>query len=132
MKMTQLYILFLVMIIVAMGFIAVPIIKDRSRSMKVCVIIFILVSIFSLGLYSLTGDKLGLQQWLAQGQKHYQVQQEVDRMGGVDGLIKSIEKKLNANPQDAEGWMILGKLYLHKHDDAAAQACFKRAKELSR
>jgi cytochrome c-type biogenesis protein CcmH len=86
--------------------------------------------LFALPLYFLFGSAAGLSGWLARGQTHYNLLVEVNRLGGMDVIVKRIAAHLAAHPNDANGWMILGKIWLSEHQYAKAQAAFSRVIQL--
>ena len=87
-------------------------------------------SIFTFILYFSFGEPKALLNWYTHGKSHYQLMTEVDRLGGFDGIIARLKTKLENNPSDAKGWMILGKLYQAKEEYALADDAFARAKTL--
>lgn len=72
---------------------------------------------------------MALKKWLQGGEKHYQLIQQFDRMGGLEGAITKIQIRLKDNPDDREGWLILSKLYLAKGDALRAQNALKKARD---
>lgn len=84
----------------------------------------------SLGLYHFSGDHQALQQWFAHGKQHYQLMEKFDQLGGIEGVIARIKKKLQENPNDREGWLILGKLYLSQQKYDEAQAALNKARQI--
>jgi cytochrome c-type biogenesis protein CcmH/NrfG len=84
----------------------------------------------SLLLYQFTGDKIALSDWLAEGKQHYKLLEQFEALGGIDGAINKITQRLKANPDDKQGWLILGKLYQAKHNEMAAEVAFAQAREL--
>ena len=111
-----LYSLIILMIAFSICLLMVPFIKTKTSFSNHFLLSALFVILFSLSLYQFTGDHAALKQWLTQGEKHYQLQQEIKQLGGFAGIITRIKKKLAENPEDAEGWFILGKLYLANHD----------------
>lgn len=128
--MLKLYILLIIILILALGVLSIPFLIHRPFNWRGYLITAICTILLSLGLYHFSGGSQALQQWFYQGQEHYALQQQFDELGGMDGIIKKIEKKLEANPNDAQGWFILGKLYLAKQDYASASAALKNAHDL--
>jgi cytochrome c-type biogenesis protein CcmH/NrfG len=126
-----LYSLLALMLLIALSLIAIPFIKNTEFKTKGFLTFVITTTLFSFILYSFSGNKPGLKLWLTQGKKHYQLENEVNQMGGIDGVIASIQKKLETNPDDVQGWTILGKLYLAKHDYASAEVVLKKAHQLA-
>lgn len=129
--MLTLYIAITIMLIISLSIVSIPFINNKQLSFSKFLPISILLCLSALILYEFSGNKLTLQQWLSHGKEHYQLQLEVERLGGIDALIKRVQAKLETNPNDAQGWLILGKLYLGKHDEKSAKAAFQRAKALS-
>lgn len=111
-----LYSLIILMLACGICLLTIPFIITKTLFSRYFFISALFVILFSLSLYQLTGNHTALKQWITQGEKHYQLQQEVKQLGGFAGIIKRIKKKLAENPEDAEGWFILGKLYLANHD----------------
>lgn len=126
--MFTLYCLIMLMLFTALALIAVPFIKNRSW--KKFLLAATLTSIFALSLYQFSGDKSALHLWFANGKQHYQLMETFEQLGGIDGAIARIESRLENNPTDAQGWFILGKLYLSKQDNTKAKSAFDKAHAL--
>jgi cytochrome c-type biogenesis protein CcmH/NrfG len=126
------YSLEIFMLLVMMGMIAVPFGKQRQIFSRQLfgVVSFTLLSVF--GLYQFSSDSSGLQNWLSQGREHYQLLEKFNSLGGVDGAIDKIKQKLLRDPSDANGWMLLGKLYMGKQDFLHAKEAFDKAYHTSR
>jgi len=59
------------------------------------------------------------------------VQQESKtNVGTVGSLIGGLQARLDENPDDAKGWLLLARSHDHLGDDAAAWTAYARAKEL--
>ncbi|MDR3478285.1 MAG: hypothetical protein P4M14_09675 [Gammaproteobacteria bacterium] len=113
-----------------MCLIVVPFMANKAICTKSFIIVILLNGFFAMGLYRLSGDKQALNQWLIKGKAHYQLQETVNQLGGIKGMISHVKRKLQADPLDAQGWFILGKLYLSEQEVQAAQAAFRKAHEL--
>lgn len=124
------YCFILILLLTALSFIVIPFIRNKAIFSKSFLIISSFMTIFSLGIYFFLGSELDLKNWLTKGQKHYALLEQVDNLGGIDGMINRIQAKLDNNPNDAQGWSILGKLYLAKNDQENAEKAFKKAKSL--
>lgn len=129
--MVSFYFLLSLMLVSAVGLLAIPFIKNRAVFSKSFFAVTILIILSSLGLYYFLSDKQALKLWLTQGKQHYQLLLKVDELGGIDNIIERINKKLAANPQDAQGWFILGKLYFAKQDFASALTALTKAHQLN-
>lgn len=128
--MLTLYILLLLMLVCALGLLAVPFVRNKKFLSKSFVALICVTSFTAVGLYWHSSDNVAMQQWLTQGKQHYDLMVELKELGGIDGMIQRINLKLQANPDDAQGWFILGKLYLFKQDAVAAKAAFTKAHTL--
>src|SRR6478672_5768912 len=80
---------------------------------KFSLLIFCFMSV-AIFIFFITSDWQGLRWWQTQGKAHYQLLQQVENLGGIDGMIAQVEKRVVETPDNAEGWLILGKLYLAK------------------
>jgi len=126
--MITLYALLLLMLISALALLAIPFFKNKMLTSYL--VFCILFAGFSFTLYFHFGQNPGLKQWLTQGKQHYQLQEEFIKLGGTDAVIERIQNKLKTNPNDAEGWFILGKLYLSKQDKKKALHALTKAHHL--
>lgn len=129
--MNTLYFLLTLMLTSALCLITLPFIKNRAVLSKKIFITFLFIILFSLSLYQFSGDKNALKQWYTQGEQHYQLQMQFNALGGLDGIIVSVKKKIAANPKDAQGWFILAKLYLMKQDYPDAKTALAKAHQLA-
>lgn len=128
--MTLLYGLLVLMMVASLCLNVVPFVANKVIYSKNFVIVMLLSVFFAMGLYQLSGDKQALNQWLTKGKAHYQLQETVSQLGGINGMIARVKRKLQADPLDAQGWFILGKLYLSEQDVQAAKAALRKAHEL--
>lgn len=126
-----LYGLLLLMLLIALVIIAVPFVTKKPMRLGGYLIIVLLTFLFAFGFYQFSGNKQALYQWLTVGRQHYKLLETFNKLGGVDGAISRITAKLIQEPNDAEGWFILGKLYLSKEDTIRAEAAFSKAHELA-
>jgi len=125
-----LYSLLILMTASGVCLLAVPFIATHSIASKYFFLSALFIILFSMGLYQFSSDHTALKQWLTHGKKHYQLQQEVNQLGGIGGIIQRIKKKLAANPEDVAGWFILGKLYLANQDYDEAKKSLDKAYKL--
>jgi cytochrome c-type biogenesis protein CcmH/NrfG len=125
-----LYSLLILMLMIALSLLAVPFFSEKKQLSKSFFAIACFVIATSLTLYYFSINQQALNQWLTHGKQHYQLMETVSKLGGVDGLIERVKKKLQDNPEDAQGWVILGKLYLSKQNITAAKDAFSKAHDL--
>lgn len=128
--MSMLYSLLILMLLCALALLAVPFVANKSFISRSFLIITLLTIAFSGLLYRTTFNPEALNQWFTTGAKHYQLAEKLDQLGGIDGVIVRIKKKLEDNPEDATGWIILGKLYLAQHNYNDAKIALQKAREL--
>lgn len=121
------YFMIFCLLLTAVLVIAIPF--GRQIFSKEFFLISIFMIVFSVVLYGMIGDSKGLQQWLMTGRNHYELLTQVERLGGIDGLITRLENKLAENPEDSKGWNILAKLYLAKGDQENAERALMKAKK---
>ena len=56
--------------------------------------------------------------------------QEAEQVHSMDEAITSLERRLAANPDDLEGWQMLGRSYMSREQFGEAARAYKRATEL--
>lgn len=125
-----LYSLLFVMVLAALALLAVPFVTNKTFFSKRFIIASLFILCFSFGVYQLSGNKIGLKFWLTQGKERYRLLSQFDELGGIDGAIKRVQEKLISNPNDAQGWFILAKLYEAKPDKIAAKKALAKAYQL--
>jgi cytochrome c-type biogenesis protein CcmH/NrfG len=125
------YILFIVMLI-ATGIIVVSaFVKHKKKHLKKIFVTLFLMFSFIFFIFSSTGGTHQLYGWVNGGKQHYALLKQMQNLGGLDGMIAKLTKQIDADPQNAQAWMILGKLYLFKNDKTLALNAFKKAQELA-
>lgn len=83
-----------------------------------------------IAVYVLWGNSRQLQQyelWQAQSQE---IQKQVALIKNPQDLIERMRKHLRENPQSAQGWYLLGKLYLDQNQFSPAKQALQRAHQL--
>jgi cytochrome c-type biogenesis protein CcmH/NrfG len=127
--MTLIYSMQMAMLLAALFLLFIPF-RSRHAALKNYLLVGLFTILFSIGIYQFTTDTNALRTWFADGREHYQLLEKFDALGGVDGAIIKVKEKLAANPEDKQGWIILGKLYLTKQDKKSADDAFLMAKSL--
>jgi len=51
------------------------------------------------------------------------------RVAPVDELATRLEKRLAANPDDADGWLLLAKSWQHLHETEKARTAYRKARQ---
>lgn len=124
----MLFVLFMLLLVSAFCLLFLP--PLRAHCHLLCrehIILSMLTMAFTFSFYLLSSHPFVLNQWLKYGQPHYQLLMEYEQLGGINGIIFKIKRRLAKNPNDRQGWLILGKLYKYKHDNKAAEKAFQRA-----
>lgn len=99
----------------------------RGHAAKIGIILFPLLVI---AVYWVFGGSRQLDQFWSWQRQETQVQQEMAKLTGPQELIARLQDHLRAAPQSAEGWYLLGKLYLDQQQYAQAQASLDKAYQL--
>jgi cytochrome c-type biogenesis protein CcmH len=128
--MISIFIAIVVMLLIAIALLAIALRTSPHFSYGRFFALAFFIALTSLGLYSISGNKYDLDAWLTQGKNHYALMQQMQDLGGIDGMIAKVKDRLAENPDDAQGWMILGKLYQVKQDTTQANIAFSKAKML--
>jgi cytochrome c-type biogenesis protein CcmH/NrfG len=128
--MQAIYFFLLLMLAIALTLISVPFIRSKTLFSKSYGMTTALALFFILTLYIFHSENTALRAWVNGGKEHYDLLLKFKEAGGIDGMIIRIKQKLAESPTDAEGWFILGKLYLSKEDYKAAKFALNRAHEL--
>jgi cytochrome c-type biogenesis protein CcmH/NrfG len=129
--MLTLYILMGMMLACAIGLLSVPFVIQKNLVSVRFVSLIVVVTLLSLSLYQLSGNKVAVAKWLTTGRQHFLLLNQFDQLGGVEGAISKIEEKLKDTPSDAQGWFILGKLYLAKKEEEKGARAINKAHELA-
>lgn len=103
------------LLMLALAMLALPFLKTKhSLLSKPFVLISASIVLTSMTLYLSFGDSKALLQWLAYGKQHYELAVQVEELGGIDGIIARLKKKLENRPNDQKGQEILHKLLAAK------------------
>jgi cytochrome c-type biogenesis protein CcmH/NrfG len=118
------------MLLTALALLIIPCFIYKNQNRLLASTFAVLFSLFSILLYLFSSHPVALKYWLTEGKEHYELIQTFERLGGVEGAITRIHQKLMENPENREGWIILGKLYLANQDESSAEFAFSRARAL--
>lgn len=129
----------LLMTVVAMGFVAKPLIVSYERrssgSAKLSLLGVIVVFGMGLVLYGVIG-KPGYSNIQATSSdamtsiRTAQPSPKSDKVGSVTSLLAGLEARLAENPEDAKGWLLLAKSYDHLGRGNEAKDAYAKAVEL--
>jgi hypothetical protein len=123
------------MMIAAIGFIAVPLKTGKSLFKTPGVMVIVFVPLLAMAMYSM----LGSPNHLASTQDSLTVRADRsaaaanDRaIGSVESMVDGLRQRLDAEPNDAEGWILLARSYQHIGQPTEALAAYERAKALGK
>jgi len=125
--MTILWCLILVMLVLALGFIYWPL---RSMRRVWLIVVLVLLSAAALGLYRYWGDSQGLAAFYQQQDRQAMVTEFLDQYDSPEQVINMLKTRLQADPDSAEGWYLLGRLYFSQQDYQPAAQAFATANSL--
>lgn len=106
--------------------------SDRVRSTQpgrwAAVLVVVLVPLLSVGLYT----RLGNADRLAEFETSAEVGRATGREGmpSIDSMVSTLEQKLRENPDQPEGWFLLGRTYLAMERPADAAEALRKANEM--
>lgn len=83
-----------------------------------------------LTIYALSGTNRQLQQYESWQTQNEEVKKQVALIKNPQELIERMRQHLQQNPQSAQGWYLLGKLYLDQSQFSQAEAALQRAYQL--
>ncbi len=116
--------------IIAILFAILPWIKQKKiAASSVLTILLVMVSV---GLYSLWGNFTETTTWLETGKDRYELRKKFYHLGSVKDIVIHMRQYMEKNPQDTNGWYLLGKLALNDQQMELAQYAFQQAHALDK
>jgi len=119
------------MLIAAVGFIAIPLKSGKPLLASPGALIVAFVPLSAVGLYALLGspDEIDVS--------HLTADREPDgsaktSLGSVASMVDGLRAKLQSEPDDADGWMLLARSYQHLDQTADALDAYKHAQALGK
>jgi cytochrome c-type biogenesis protein CcmH/NrfG len=129
--MAGLYSALFVMLLLAAVIVAMPFALHKKFFSREFFVVLLSMICLPVMLYYFSTPRAALKQWFAHGREHYELLVQFKELGGVAGTIARVKQKLAANPQDAQGWLILGKLYLAGKNYPEAKLALEQARQLA-
>ncbi|MDD3448454.1 MAG: c-type cytochrome biogenesis protein CcmI [Gammaproteobacteria bacterium] len=106
--------------------------SDRVRSTQpgrwAAVLVVVLVPLLSVGLYTRLGNADRLAEFETSAEVGRATGQE--GMPSIDSMVSTLEQKLRENPDQPEGWFLLGRTYLAMERPADAAEALRKANEM--
>jgi len=84
----------------------------RSQQRVLAILLLILLSASSLGLYHYWGDSQGLLALYQQQSRQDLVTEFLEEYDTPDQIIAVLKGRLQQEPDSAKGWYLLGRLYI--------------------
>ena len=119
------------MLIVAIGFIAVPLKTGRSLFATPIAMVVAFVPLLAVGLYAFLGspDKITAQH----ASSTRAPAPPADRaLGTVASMVDGLARRLENAPDDADGWILLARSYQHLGRSTEALDAYRRAEALGK
>lgn len=101
----------------------------RRLGLRITTTIISLICVSSLALYWYFGYFQHARVWANEYQASYQLRQQFLAMGSLEDISRSLQNKLQKNPSDTKGWLLLAKLYKLQHRHEEATQAFAKAEE---
>jgi cytochrome c-type biogenesis protein CcmH len=119
------------MLIVAISFIAMPLITGKSLLATPKAIILTFIPLSAMGLYALLGSPA--ENTVPHIATNSAPGAAADRsLGSVASMVDGLAARLDDQPNDAEGWILLARSYQHIDRHAEALDAYKHAQALGR
>lgn len=126
------------MVLVATFVIVLPLIRHRQTVSKPLVMTVLLVPLIALGLYSRIGSPGAVITETAHsysGKYSNDLQRTRNTgkpLGSVASLVDGLAKRLQREPDDAGGWLLLARSYKHLDSHREASVAYERARALGK
>jgi len=127
------------MLLVALGFAATPLIMSYQRHnagfAKLPLLVVIVVIGLAIVLYAVLG-RPGIGEHPSSGANSSTMTQpasataQKEKVASVDALLAGLEQRLQDQPDDGKGWLLLAKSYDHLGREADAAAAYEKAAAL--
>ena len=110
---------FVLIALLAIGFVAAPLALSRERSAKVRALLLAVIALFTLGIGGGTYYLLGRPQLAQRAANGLNI-------NDVNGLVPYLIKRVRQYPQDARAWRYLGESYMQARDPRDAAKAFAK------
>jgi len=123
------------MLVSAVGAVVIPLRAARADSGRLSLVVLILVPAIAAGFYAGLGTPAAATRDVPQ---HHQdrdttaASQTKKSVGSVASLLDGLKMRLENEPDDAGGWLLLAKSYQHLGQPENAIAAYERAKALGK
>jgi cytochrome c-type biogenesis protein CcmH len=104
---------------------------ETGSSRVLAIITGITLPVLTIGLYLILGSWHNMDENQKAGIKVAATNEQQTNMPGVDEMIQSLVDRLEQEPDDPDGWRLLGRSYLHVKRFSEARQAFDKAIELT-
>lgn len=101
-----------------------------SRTPKTAMVVATIFLVCALGLYWRWGSYTELAAYRHSLEQKQRVTAALKQYNNADEIIKALANRLQANPNSAKGWFLLGRLYASQKQFAQAKQAFEKAYQL--
>jgi cytochrome c-type biogenesis protein CcmH len=115
----------------AAAYICWPLLKERAAVRNYALALVALVPLAAIGLYQSVGTPAGIGISGSPTQASQADNHPGQVSGEIDGMIANLERRLQDNPADLEGWVLLGRTYKTTQEYARAESALLRAAQLA-
>jgi len=111
-----LWIVFAVFTLVAIGFVVTPLFREQKKLTPIIIVVIVVIVAISAGLYQRSGTP--------------DAPPGGSEVAAVEDMLVGLAQRLEDNPDDLEGWVLLGRSYMSVSNFEGAIAAFERVIEL--
>lgn len=128
----------IVMSIAAIGIIAIPLFSGKPRFSAATIVPSVLIPLVALGIYSKLGSPDAIFTQSDSAGRTPAVTSSADSANSSKGsasvasLVEGLKERLEREPNDADGWILLARSYEHIGRRSEAIAAYDRAKSLGK
>lgn len=119
-----------VMTLTALAFLCLPLLKSKSN-VKLFIFLIVFLPIAALTGYLMQASHQLVTEKLLADQREGEVKAELAKLGNNENIIKALKQRLQENPDSAEGWYLLGRMYLLTKEYKNAAMAFDKANHLN-
>lgn len=122
-----------IMILIAISFVAAPMLRSRAPSnqgnAKVALLAVVAIVVIAIALYATLGrpDLNSATVPASESAEQTTASTTTESVGSVASLTAGLEERLQQNPDDGKGWLLLAKTYDHLGEEDKVAAAYSKA-----
>jgi hypothetical protein len=125
----------IVMVVVALGFVALPLLKNNRRNVVLAVVVAL--PLVAAGLYMKLGSPTASMVSATTTRSGRAPENEgssatSEKLGSVASMVEGLARRLETNPEDGDSWLLLARAYKHLNRIEDATSAYERATALGR